>query len=110
CSDSSAEVGNTAEGSDGATQETLTVGVEPVFAPYVFEEDGKYVGTEVDLLTAVADELDMEIEFERIGFDSLIPSLSAGRVDVTAVGGWNDSPERRDAMNMVAYFTAYSGL
>jgi ABC-type amino acid transport substrate-binding protein len=97
-------------GSQSPEQQVLRVGADASFAPYIFEEDGQIVGIEADVLYAIGENLGMEVEIQKIGFDSLIPSLQAGRIDVAAVGGWADGEKRRATMNMVAYFNAYSGL
>lgn len=72
--------------SSGGSQ-GLTAGTAPGFPPFEMKQSGELVGFDVDLLEAVVEESDRELagwkEFE---FDSLIPALKNGNVDVVAAG------------------------
>lgn len=71
----------------GASQGYLTVAIfnEP---PYTkLEPDGTVTGAEPDVLRAVLQKLGVEdIRGERVEYESMIPALQAGRVDVIAAG------------------------
>src|SRR5688572_12819398 len=47
-----------------------------------YDEDGKLVGFDVDLMNKIADELGVEVEWREIAFADLLTTLSAGDVDV----------------------------
>lgn len=93
-----------------ASEGAIRIGVDPAFAPYIFMQDGQFAGSEADIAQAFGKKLNRPVEFQKIGFDSLIPSLDADRIDMALVGGWADGEKRRAAMNMIAYFVGYSGL
>lgn len=66
-----------------ATAETLTVGAYPANPPWeVKQEDGSFVGFEVDLVNAIADKLGMDAEFQDLGFQALFAATSSGRIDL----------------------------
>ncbi|MEU4742628.1 ABC transporter substrate-binding protein [Actinosynnema sp. NPDC023658] len=71
-----------------------------------YAADGKTpVGSEVDLVKAVAAKLGLSVEHQDMAFGSLITSLQAGRIDVT-MAAMNDTPERQEAIDFVDYFTS----
>jgi polar amino acid transport system substrate-binding protein len=72
--------------SDGE-QETLVPGTAPGFAPFEYKEDGELVGFDIDLLDAVADEAGYGLaEWTELDFETLIPSLIQGDIDIIAAG------------------------
>jgi polar amino acid transport system substrate-binding protein len=66
---------------------TLTVCSDIPYAPFEFENDnGEYVGFDIDLLDAVAKKLDLKLSVQDVGFDALQSgtTLAAGTCDVGA--------------------------
>lgn len=72
---------------------TLRVGVAPIFAPVVFEQDGEIVGIEPDLARALGERLGRRVVFERFAEGELIDALERGDVDVV-MSGLSITPER----------------
>lgn len=75
--------------SDAASVETveegkLTVCTDIPYAPFEFEEDGDVKGIDIDLMTAIAERLDLEPEFRDTDFDGIFASLAADNCDVIA--------------------------
>ncbi|WP_374202831.1 ABC transporter substrate-binding protein [Saccharothrix sp. S26] len=71
-----------------------------------YAADGRTpVGSEVDLVKALGAKLGLTVEHQDMAFGSLITSLQAGRIDVT-MAAMNDTPERRQAIDFVDYFTS----
>lgn len=67
----------------GAGAETLTVGAYPANPPWEYKnEKSEFEGFEVDLVTAIAEKLGMEAEFEDLGFQALFAATSSGRIDM----------------------------
>ncbi len=56
------------------------------FPPYESMENGKIVGIDVDMMWAVCDVLNMELEITNIDFDSIIASVKSGKADVGVAG------------------------
>ncbi|KYK24148.1 hypothetical protein AYK25_06245 [Thermoplasmatales archaeon SM1-50] len=77
-------------GLSGCTEEEankLIVGTDPTFAPFEYvDENGKIVGFDIDLITAILTNLGYEVEVKDIAFELLVDELKIGRIDVIAAG------------------------
>lgn len=64
----------------------LVVGTEGTYRPFSFHEDGSgdLTGYDVEIITAVADELGVDVEFQETQWDGIFGGLDAGRFDVIA--------------------------
>ncbi|MBO8137383.1 MAG: basic amino acid ABC transporter substrate-binding protein [Desulfotomaculum sp.] len=80
--------GGTEEANSDNAQDkkVLKVGTDVAFPPFEFEEDGKYVGFDIDLINAIAEEIGYEVDLEPMQFQGLIPALQANNVDVGIAG------------------------
>lgn len=67
-------------------KDTYTVVSDTSFVPFEFMEDGEYVGFDIDLIYALADEVGFEIDFETTNFDGIIPGLQTGSFDIALAG------------------------
>ena len=69
------------------TDGTLTVATEGTYRPFSFHEEdgaGELVGYDVEIIEAVAEKLDLEIEFQETQWDAIFAGLDAGRFDLIA--------------------------
>ena len=79
-------------------QETFVVGLDDTFAPMGFrDEDGNLVGFDIDLATAVAEEMGVTVEFKPIDWDAKETELKAGTIDCVW-NGMSITPERQENM------------
>lgn len=64
----------------------LVVGTEGTYSPFSFHEGGagELTGYDVEIITAVAEQLGVEVEFVETPWDAIFAALDAGRVDVIA--------------------------
>ena len=64
----------------------LTVGTEGTYKPFSYHEDGTgdLTGYDVEIITAVADKLGVDVKFEETQWDAIFAGLEAGRFDVIA--------------------------
>ena len=63
----------------------LTVGTSGTYAPITFlNEENELTGFEVELVRELGEELGVEVEFETMQFDGLLPALRNGQIDVAA--------------------------
>ena len=80
----------TAETAEADTEEsaggTLVMGTNAEFPPYEYYEGQEVVGIDAEMAAAVAEKLGMELKIEDMAFDSLIPALYSGKVDIVAAG------------------------
>ncbi|MCC3763042.1 transporter substrate-binding domain-containing protein [Glycomyces sp. TRM65418] len=91
---------------------TLTVCTNVPFEPFEFQEDGEYVGFDIDLMNLLGERLDQTVEIVEIDFDSIASgsALNAGTCDIAA-SGLTITEERQEAMGMSqAYYRADQAL
>ena len=77
---------------------TLTMGTNAEFPPYEYYENSEIVGIDADIMQAIADSLGMELKIEDMSFDSIIPAVSTGKIDVGAAG-FTVTEERKKNVN-----------
>ncbi|MEM6761703.1 MAG: ABC transporter substrate-binding protein [Pseudomonadota bacterium] len=66
-----------------ASAVSLDVGAYPANPPWeVKQEDGTFVGFEVDLVNAVAEKLGVGVDFQDLGFQALFAATTSGRIDM----------------------------
>lgn len=87
-----------ADGEEGALKDTYTVATDTSFVPFEFKEDGEYVGFDIDLINAIADEVGFDIELETTNFDGIIPGLQTGSFDI-ALAGIGITEERKKSID-----------
>lgn len=71
--------------SEGIKDE-YTVATDTSFVPFEFKEDDEYVGFDIDLINAIADEVGFDINLETTNFDGIIPGLQTGKFDIALAG------------------------
>ena len=59
---------------------------EATFPPYEFRQGTEIVGIDVEICKAIAKELGKELKIEDVEFDSVLPSLIAGKAELAAAG------------------------
>lgn len=65
-----------------SSQAVLKVGTDASYAPFEYiDKDGNYAGFDIELIQMIADELDMRLELQNIGWDGLIPGLINSNYD-----------------------------
>lgn len=100
------DISGVEELSDG----TLTIGSDIAYAPIeFFDENNNPVGLDIDLANAMGEVLGVDVRFEGAGFDSLLPSLQAGRYDAV-MSAMSVNPERQQVVDFIEYFTAGLGI
>ena len=73
----------------------LVVATSPDFPPFESLEDGKIVGIEVELMQLIGEKLGVEIVFEEMAFESVIPGIQACKYDC-GMSGITVTPERAE--------------
>jgi polar amino acid transport system substrate-binding protein len=64
----------------------LVMATNAEFEPYEYRENGEIVGIDVEMATAVADKLGMELVIEDMQFDSIITAVQSGKADIGVAG------------------------
>src|SRR5690625_7943247 len=88
-----------AEG-EGGLEDSYTVASDNSFVPFEFEEDGEYVGFDIDIINGIADKVGFEIDLQTTNFDGMIPGLQTGTFDI-AIAGMTITDERADQKSAV---------
>lgn len=84
---------------DTAEGGTLVMGTNAAFPPYEFVDDnGTIVGIDAEIAQAIADKLGKTLEIKDMEFDSLIPAVQGGSIDV-ALAGMTVNEERLESVD-----------
>lgn len=85
---------------------TVIVGTSADFPPFEYIENGQFVGFDMDLMREIAKIAGFELKFVDMSFDSLIPALRAGQIDVAAAA-MTITEERKKVVDFsMPYWTA----
>ncbi len=114
-SDSSPEASEEAGGltlADVQEAGVLVVGTEGTYSPFSFHADGgtgELTGYDVDVITAIAEELGVEVQFEETQWDAIFAGLDSGRWDVIA-NQVSINPEREERYSFSTPYTYSPGV
>lgn len=90
----------------------LRIGTTPIIGlPWTAldEKTNENIGLDADLGRALGEVLGLKVEFVNLGFDSLIPSLEAERIDLI-MSDMLDTTERQQAIDFVDYVNGGDGM
>ena len=83
------------------------IAIDVTFAPFEFQNaDGEYVGIDIDLLTAIAEDQGFEFELNPMNFSAGLQAVEAGQVD-GMIAAMAITPERQESFDFSdPYFQA----
>lgn len=84
----------------------LTVGSDIAYPPNEFYEEGTQnaVGLDIDLITALAEAMGVDVEFQQVAeFSGIVGDLQAERYDIV-VSSISVTPEREAVIDLIPYF------
>ena len=88
----------------------LTACVSLISPPYSYKDNsGNPTGTEVDLIKAIAKQMNLEPEYRNYDFSGLIPALQANQCDVI-MSSLYIKPEREKVVDFVPYLKSASSV
>ncbi|MBE7068683.1 MAG: transporter substrate-binding domain-containing protein, partial [Clostridiales bacterium] len=94
-------------GFSACKEDALVVYTEAGFAPFEYIQDGKIVGVDVDIMNLVGEKLGREVKFENVGFDTIVDTVSAGKLCNVGAAGISVAEERRQKVDFsTEYYTA----
>ena len=88
--------GSDVQGADSGKK--YLIACDAKYAPFSFEEDGKYKGIDVELLDAIAKEEGFEYELKPMDFSAVIPGLTSNQLD-GAIAGMSITDERAEVLD-----------
>lgn len=103
--------GDAASGSNGggsASDKTWVIATDTVFRPFEYtDESGNFVGIDVDIVAAIAEDQGFSYQMNSLGWDAAIAACQAGQAD-GMIAGASITDERKESGWMFSdgYFTA----
>lgn len=98
-----------AEGEGAATGSTekYVIATDTAFPPFEFTDaSGKFVGIDVDIVDAVAEDQGFEYELQSLGFDAALAAVQSGQAD-GVIAGMSITDERKQKFDFSdAYYSA----
>ena len=95
-SDSAAPAGSAAD-TPAAPGKTYLIATDTTFAPFEFQDaQGNFVGIDMDLLKAIAEDQGFQYEIQVLGFDASLQSVQSGQSD-GMIAGMSITDERRES-------------
>ncbi|MBC2575359.1 transporter substrate-binding domain-containing protein [Peptostreptococcus canis] len=92
----------------------LVVGTSPDYPPFEFLVAGKgsgdIVGADIELAKRIAKEAGVELEIKGMDFDTLIPALTSGQVDIVITGMTPDETRKKSVDFTDIYFKGKNGV
>ena len=75
--------------------ETYVIATDTTFAPFEFQdEDGEFVGIDMDLLRDIAKDQGFTVDIKPLGFDAALQAVQANQVD-GVIAGMSITDERK---------------
>lgn len=91
-------------------EKKLVVGIDDAFPPNTFrDETGQLVGLDIDLAKEASKRLGVEIEFQPVEWDGIIPALESKRIDIIW-SGMGITTERKERVNFVVVDKGKGGV
>lgn len=86
---------------------TYIIATDTTFAPFEYQDDnGDFVGIDMDLLAAIAEDQGFNYEIRPLGFNAALQAVEAGQVD-GMIAGMSITDERRQSFDFSeTYFAA----
>jgi polar amino acid transport system substrate-binding protein len=114
CSSDDSDSGSNGSSGDVAseliTEGTLTVGSDIPFPPFEFGQAPDYDGFDIDLVNAIAEDLDLEVAIQDTSFDTIFTDVAQGKFDMVASAS-TITPEREQQVDFSdPYYEAEQAL
>lgn len=95
-------------GTGSASDKTYIIATDTVFAPFEYtDENNNFVGIDVDILSAIAEDQGFKYELSPLGFDAAVASLESGQSDAV-IAGMSITDERKQKYDFSdSYYDSY---
>ncbi len=95
-----------------AQEDVLQVGTDTNYVPFEFldEETGEYVGFDIDLIDAIAEEVGFEYELKPMDFAGIVPALQTEQLDIAIAGISMDDEKEKTVDFSMPYYDAGTGV
>lgn len=89
---------------------SMTVATNPDFPPFEALDGTTIVGIEVDIMEKIAEKLGVEIVFEQVDFESVLPGVQSGKFDVGMSGITVTEKRQKNVDFTMPYFIAAQSI
>ncbi|MFK5709586.1 transporter substrate-binding domain-containing protein [Lysinibacillus boronitolerans] len=92
---------NTGSTTDTEGKQVLKVGTSADYAPFEYVDAAKgeeIIGFDIDLIKLVGEKIGVDMQVQDMDFNSLVPALQAGKIDVV-ISGMTPNPEREKVVD-----------
>ena len=91
--------------------EELTILTSAGYEPYeMYDEDGVLIGFDIDMMSAIAEYLEISFVWEDVDFDGIIAAIQTNQADA-AIAGISPTEERAQFVDFtIVYFNEDAGL
>lgn len=86
-------------GLSSCSKEVLTVYTEVGFAPFEYVSNGEISGVDIDIMNMVGEKLGKKVVFENVAFDTIIDTVSEGKLTNVGAAGLSVTEERLKKVN-----------
>ncbi|GAB2548309.1 ABC transporter permease subunit [Leucobacter ruminantium] len=76
----------------------FVIATDTTFAPFEFREGGELVGIDMDLLNAIAEKQNFEVEVQSLGFQAAVSAVTSGQAD-GVIAGMSITDERKQTFD-----------
>lgn len=76
-------------------EKVYVVATDTTFAPFEFQDGSNFVGIDMDLLAAIAEDQGFEYKIDVLGFNAAVQALEVGQCDAV-IAGMSITPERQE--------------
>ena len=85
-------------------QGKLTIATSPDYPPFENLVDGNAEGLDIDIASAVAEKLGLELEIKQIQFDGIITAIASGGQADMGISGFSVDPERAKEIDFTSSY------
>jgi len=98
------------QGGGGGGGEQITVASDIAYPPFEFAKNGEPVGFDIDLMNEIAERANLQVEYQNVTFDGIIPGLG-NRLYDAAISAMTITPQREKKVDFSdPYFNADQSL
>lgn len=95
----------------GVDDGKIVVGTNAEYEPFEYlDENGELAGFDIELMNAIAEKAELEIEWVDMAFDSLIGSMEAGNVEMIAAAIGPTAERERSCDFSDVYYSGYQSI
>lgn len=101
CGTKDNKASNTGSNTDTEDKQVLKVGTSADYAPFEYVDAAKgeeIIGFDIDLIKLVGEKIGVDMQVQDMDFNSLVPALQAGKIDVV-ISGMTPNPEREKVVD-----------